>query len=188
MAARFARPTATRRAWQSPAICSNPRISPGLSAAKWRSRRSGFRNSSARDVDRQVKRDRGDPGPASESLIESRRVAGLAQQQPDGRHRGRTGAEVQAQFDLGPVGPLADLGQFGIGNPENRDVVGKSRGQGAGRGEPDVVSELAGSPRAGLSAEKPPWPASRCGRSIGEAGVCLAWQRAGSRVQGAEQT
>ena len=57
------------------------------------------------------------------SLVERGRVAGLAEQQPDGRHRGRTRAQVQAQFGLDPVLPVTNLGQLRVGNPEDGGVV-----------------------------------------------------------------
>ena len=67
-----------------------------------------FRN----HVDRQIERNLRDPRLAAVGLVERRRVAGLAEQQPHGRHRGRAGAQVQAQFGFGPVLPFADLGQL----------------------------------------------------------------------------
>jgi hypothetical protein len=48
-----------------------------------------------------IEQDFGDPRPPSEGLMESGRAAGLAQEQPDGRHCRRAGAELQAQLDFG---------------------------------------------------------------------------------------
>ena len=74
-------------------------------------------------VDRQVERNFGDPRLAGESLVESRRIASLAEQQPHGGHRRRAGTQVQAEFRFGPWISVADLGQFAVGNSVDRGVV-----------------------------------------------------------------
>jgi DGQHR domain-containing protein len=91
-----------------------------------------------------------DPGRSLVRLVERRRVAGFPQEQPDGGHRRRPGAEVQAQFDLRPVLALADFAKEAVGRLVDRGVVGRpgeldeERIDRAPQPAPVVHSQLAG--------------------------------------------
>ena len=125
-AARRARPTATRRLRLLPTMPSKPSTSCGLWLASRLQPGVGVPQDLRHVIHHEVERDARDPGFALVGLVEGRRVVlALAQQQPDGRHRRRAGAEMHAQIDAVGAGNADDGGKFGIDHPEDLRVVGR---------------------------------------------------------------
>jgi hypothetical protein len=75
-------------------------------------------------IDNQIERDLADPGSSLVGLIEgSWVVLALAQEQPDGSHRRRAGAQMDAQLLAFYSGQANDGRQFGIHDAEDLRIV-----------------------------------------------------------------